>query len=78
MKSRDFWTIVILSWAGLTLPVYVLAALFLGSWENFIAALDFENIGSMEIADIGVAIFFIGPWAIIATYLVRKFMLRHD
>ena len=78
MKNRDFWSIVILSWAGLTLPFYVLGALFIGSWENFTAALDFENIGSMGIADVDAAIFFIGPWLIIAAFLLRKFVMRHE
>ena len=78
MNSRDFWSIIIMSWAVLTLPVYVLAFLFIGSWDNFIAAWDFKNIGSMEMADVGVAIFFLGPWVIITAFLLRKFMRRHE
>ena len=78
MKSTDFFRILVLFWAVLTLPFYILAALYLGSWKNFVASLDFENAGSMTFSDFGVAVFFIGPWAVIAFFLMRKILSRKE
>lgn len=78
MRKKDVLSIFVLSWAGLTLPVYILAALYLGSWDNLIASLDFENARSMKLEDIGVAILFIGPWIIIAIFLLRRLVSRGD
>lgn len=75
MKSPLFH-IIVLTWAVLTLPFYILGAMFLGSWEDFVAGLDFDNAGSMTFSDFGVAVFFLGPWLIIALLLMRKVLSR--
>lgn len=78
MKRADIVRIIVLFWAVLTLPFYVLGALFVGSWNNFFASLDFESAGSMTFSDIGVAIFFLGPWLLIFVFLVRRVLSRQD
>ena len=74
--KNPFFRIIVLTWAVLTLPFYILAALYLGSWKNFVASLDFDNAGSMTFSDFGVAVFFIGSWVIIALFLKRKVFTR--
>ncbi len=76
MKSTDLIRIAVLVWAALTLPVIILAALYLGSWQNFFASLDIENASSMTFSDLGVAVFFLGPWAIILLFLLKKALSR--
>jgi hypothetical protein len=78
MRSADYIRIAVIFWAILTLPVYILAALYLGSWKNFIASLDFQNAGSMTISDVGVAVFFLGPWILILLFLLKKVMFRRE
>ena len=76
MNRRDLWRIIVLSWASLTLPVYILGALFIGSWEGFVRALDFENFAAMGVTDVIVAIVFLGPWAIIVGFLIKRIIVQ--
>lgn len=78
MRRTDIIRIMVLFWAVLTLPFYVLGALFVGSWNNFVASLDFGNAGSMTFSDFGVAVFFLGPWLLIFVFLVRRAVSRRD
>lgn len=72
MKRTDIIRIMVLFWAVITLPVYILGAIFIGSWKNLLASLDFENVGSMTFSDFAVALFFIGPWLLIFLFLIKK------
>lgn len=78
MSKLDYLFIIIGTWAVLTSPIYILAVLYLGSWENLIAVFEFKRLISMSIEDIGSAIFFVGPWLIIAFFLIKRLVSRAD
>lgn len=76
MKASDWISITVLTWAALTLPIYILSILYLGSWENFLEAFEFEGIRSLELSDLGVIVFFVCPWLIIVAFTIWKLISK--